>query len=309
MSKIRKLTFLLLCCTLLISLTGCGNRSEEKQWGASCSITVDGLPAELESLPQTLRENLYFSLSLSGTSNDKHYSVQLTERNGFTAQLYMLPGSYSVSHVYVRTDGNLPIQATAQAESIVLTKDTDTPLTISISNGQELISYIQQSAPTEEILTSENFSRKIQYAGTVMDLNALGQQMHFSTTETSPLRPGKVGTLVSDSDKSVHMLVKNTTDTSIPIQQATCIGFSFSGCNAILPQGISVGSTVESIAHAETGILKTPNYCHGSPLIGMDIDSAELVYIDPESGDRITCHMNPADDFISWFSYEFEQYQ
>lgn len=309
MTKLRNLTALLLCCGLLFSLAGCGGQSKEQTWGASCNITLEGLPPEYEWLPQQLRDEIAFSISLTGTSNDQTYSAELTEENGFSAQVQMLPGSYTVSKVYVRKEGGLPIEASPQAESVVLVKDTQTPLVISVTTGQELISFLQQCEPTEEILAEASYARKIQYAGTVMDLSALSQQMSFSDAQTTQLMPGDTRYLVSDRDPSVRMIVKNTTDAPISAPQASCVGFSFVGCNAVLPKGLAVGLPLKEVAHAETGILGTPSYCEGTPLIGMGIDTTKLVYIDSESGDRITCQVNSSHEFIDQITYEFEQYQ
>ncbi len=309
MTKSKRIAVLLLCCALIFSLTSCSGHAGESEWGATCQISVDNLPVELDTLPQSVKDDLMFSFYLTGTSNDERYSVELTDENGFSAQLDMLPGSYSVGQVYVREVGGLPIEAEPQTDSVILTKDTETSLTISVTTAQELVSFIQQCTPSDEIMSAENFSRKIQYAGTVMDLNDLAEQMHFVDSRTSSLAPGDVAYLVSDSTNAVHMIVKNTTEASIPATQASCIGFRFSGCNAILPQGLAVGTALETVTHADSGILKTPSYCRGTPLIGMDIDSTELVYIDPESGDRITCSVNSSAPFISGITYEFEQYQ
>lgn len=66
---------------------------------------------------------------------------------------------------------------------------------------------------------------------------------------------------------------------------------------------------ISDIAHAEKGLLGTPTYCLGTPIIGIGYDNATLVYIDSDTGDRISLYINKYDSFISTISYEFEKYE
>ncbi len=293
-------------CGVALLLSGC---SKDDKWGAVCHIYLDNLPPEYHSLAENLRNDTEIYLSLDNSSTDRHYSIRLTEKNKYTQDVSMLPGSYSVSSVYVINKGLSPIEAVTQVQSVELIKNTQTELAVSLADPTALAQMVEQNKPTPEILSESLYSRKVQYAGAVIDLANIHQVMQFSAVENKRLSAGEVYYIPSESHKGVFMIVKNTTNATIPVMEGSFIGVRFSNNNAVFPTGAAVGSSLEEIANEKTGLLGTPSYCLGTPLIGMGLEKSTLVYLDEESGDRISFEFDPDSKFVNAVSYEFERYE
>lgn len=105
------------------------------------------------------------------------------------------------------------------------------------------------------------------------------------------------------------MVVQNQSSSLAALKDAQFIGVRFRSNQVILPRGIRLGMSLAEIAHKETGILGTPAYCQGSPLIGTGHDKTTLVYLDSVRGDRISLTVGAEDNFIGSILYEFERYE
>lgn len=301
---------LAVCCSVLPFCYGCVKQPDETKWGASCRIYVENLPQEYNDLPAEIRENTTFYLSVSNPSADKHYSIKLTEDNGYSEVTDLLPGTYTVSHVTVSNHLLEPISAVSQTQSLTIEQGTASALPVFLSNPEGLTQLIQQNKAAEAILNEGIYSRKVQYAGSVYDMQELSEIMDFTSQEESHISYGDIAYRPSKSHIGVSMIVQNTNDSgSLPISQCQLIGFRFSNSSAVLPKGLTVGLPAEKIAHAKTGLLGTPNYCLGTPLIGMGIDQSTFVYLDKDSGDRISIEIDSSKGYVRTITYEFQRYQ
>lgn len=295
-----------LCCLMV---SGCAGRSDDAQWGAVCDVYLENLPAAYGELPPAIRENTRIMLFAASAYLDKRYSIELTEANGYHQRVFMLPGSYSISEVFVSNHALIPLSATAQEREIILEKDQETRLAVSLEEPSLLAQSIQLSRPTQEIIEAEPFSRQIQYDGTILDLRCIRETIRLDASEEGQekLGVGETCELSTPDHSGVRLTVKNTTGAMIAASEASVIGIRFTKNNAVFPGGITVGAPLKSIVNAKTGRLGTPTYCTGSPLIGFN--RCTLVYLDQNSGDRLSIEIGGARPAVTSIFYEFEVYQ
>lgn len=301
------LVILALCCSLM--LYGCANHSKDAQWGAVCTVYLDNLPKEYNLLPLELREKTTITFSISNISLDRVYRIALTEKNGYRQEVDMLPGNYSVSEVYVSNHSIMPLSAAAQAENILLEQNHETHLAVSLADPSALAQTIQLNTPTPEILQAAPYSRQVQYAGTVLNLNSIPQVMSFPDIQDKRLSSGETYEIPSSSHSGVCLIVKNTTTSIIPLNEATFVGVKFTNNNAVFPGGLTIGSALKDVANARSGLLGTPSYCTGSPLIGFSLNRSALVYLDHALGDRLSLTIDSSSSVVTSISYEFDVYQ
>lgn len=298
------------CCAVLLLCTGCEKHSDEAKWEASCRVYVDNLPQEYMDLPEEIKQSTNFSLSLFNASADKSYSFDLEEENGYSEEIDLLPGTYTVSDVYVYNHLLSPIEASVSVQTLTIKQHTETSLVISIADPDNLSMSIEQNTAGQEILSEALYSRKIQYAGTVYDMQTLAQVISFTGQNDESVAHGETAYITSDTHSGIAMIVQNTNENGVlPASQCDCIGFRFSNTNTTLPMGVTVGLPVNRIANAKTGLLGTPDYCLGTPLIGLGIDRTTMVYLDKNSGDRISVYLNASKGYVDAVSYEFNRYQ
>lgn len=290
--------------------TGCSKDDAEKQWGANCYVYMDNLPEEYGELPAEVRENTKVWLSLENVAVGKTYKVELTEENGYEEKIELLPGTYAISQVYFGNDVLIAIDAWTEVSSVTVEKEGETLLPVFISQPEELAAWIQQTRPGEIILAEALYSRKVQWDGAVYDIQQLPSVIDFTVGGEKSVASGDIAFLSSDSQKGVVMIVQNTdAQKSMPASQCQCVGFRFDHINASLPTGLQVGASVKDIAHAQTGLLGTPDYCQGTPFVGMGLDDTSLIYIDKSSGDRITLELDTYTGSVQSITYEFQRYQ
>ena len=307
----RKIWFLLAIVGFsLLWLAGCSKEDTEKQWDANCHIYMDNLPEEYGELPEEVRENTKIRLSLENVAAGKTYNVELTEENRYEETIELLPGTYAISQVYFRNNALIAVDAWTEVSSVTVEKEGETLLPVFISKPEELTAWIQQINPGETILAEDLYSRKVQWNGIVYDMQQLPGVIDFTVGGEESVASGETAFLTSNSQKGIAMIVQNTdAQKSMPASQCQCIGFRFDHIGASLPGGLQVGASVKEIAHEETGLLGTPDYCQGTPFIGMGLDDTSLVYIDPSSGDRITLELDAYTGCVQSILYEFQRYQ
>lgn len=309
MLRKRKYAAILLILLTAFLLFGCSKEKTKQVKGTTCTVYLEELPQEYDQLAQSIRDDIVISVSLRNVSSDKRFTCDLTEKNNFRQVLDLIPGTYKIESVYL-TDANLAMfEVDTELKSVKIEKNVPFDLPVLIQNADEFINTMTLNKPSEDIIKADLYSRKIQYNGQMIDLNNIQSNMTFAATSKKKLSHAETMYIGSTSHPGVSLIVQNQTDQNIPADQATVVGVYFFKNNVVLPQGITLGTEIRAIAHAKEGLLGTPNYCTGSPLMRLGLDKTVLVYIDEDSGDRISFYVDPGDSFISGITYEFEKYE
>lgn len=308
MVKALRITIFVVFCLLLSS--GCTDQEVQKKWQASCTAFVADLPEEFAQLPAALREELEFHVTLSCPAADERYTITLSERNGFQERLFLRPGSYQVGEVYVKNQDLVMLRAVTKTDTIELSKNINAELPVLVKEPQTFIDWVHSNTPQDAILSAAPFSRTIQYAGQILGLNMIRQKIKFLIPDDRLLSRGERYFAPAEDEKAgVSLILQNKTDASIHANKADCIGVRFFKNNVVFPRGVTLGMAISDIVHTEKGAWGTPTYALGTPLIGMGYAETTLVYLDTESGDRISLELDPSDTLIRGITYEFAQYQ
>ncbi|MFY9175691.1 MAG: hypothetical protein WAO24_10230 [Peptococcia bacterium] len=300
---------LLLLTTLVVLLLGCSKDGSEHSFGASCKVYLKDLPLEYELLSKDIRNNIEISTVLRNVSTGKKFSFKLTEKNNFQQTLDLIPGTYDVHSVFISNPALAIFNVDTKLSSVKIVKNSQLELPLFITNHSDFIKTMENNKPTDEILGEEIFSRKVQFNGQIIELNSIKKMLKFKATVDKQLAAAETAYIPSTSHEGVALVVQNQTNHHLSINDATFIGVHFSKNNVVLPKGITLGMNISTISHSQKGILGTPDYFLGTPLIGTGFNDTTLVYLDKNSGDRISFHVNPNDLHVSSITYEFEKYE
>lgn len=301
---------ILICCLVSLLGTSCKKDTDESKWNAVANVYVDNLPQEYNDLSEAVKESVSFYVRISNPSKDKEYYISLKQDNKYSNKMNVLPGTYMVNDVVVHSGLLGAFDATISEETLVVERNSESNLVVSLVNPEDIIKRIKKNMESQEILDAGLFSRKIQYGGNVYNMESLPEIMHFNYPSDKMLMHGEEMRINAEDNMGVAIIVKNTSeDKKLPPSQCECIGFEFFNISTVLPKGIKLGLPLDKIVNAKTGLAKTPNYCLGTPLIGMDLEDTTLVYIDEVSGDRMSIYFNAKDREVDSISYEFNRYQ
>jgi len=309
---IKRLVFAFALTVIMFAFlaAGCSKNINVRSYNAVCEFYLDGLPKEYEQLPETIRNNLKISVTLTNISSNKIHTIELTDAENYRKSVYLLPGTYEVHNTLISKENLAMFRVETAVKSISVAKNSRTEIPINVSNPSDFINTIKNNQPTDEILNADIFSRKVQYKGKIIDLSNIREVIPFDiTNNSSTLAPKETDRIPSSNNSGVSIVVQNQSNEISDSSKATFTGVYFTSNNVVFPKGITLGSNVRDIAHATEGKLGTPDYCLGSVLIGMKLDGTTLVYIDKNSGDRISFYIKPGDSHVSSILYEFAKYE
>ena len=304
----KKISYTLAVILLCVAISGCVTDGDTYRYGAICTVYLENLPQEYDLLPGPLRENIEIIVTLRNISSDRDYKFRLTESTDFRYEQALLPGIYSINTYVSQYPRNL-FNVENTFDLLTIEAHTQTSLPLIITNASEFSSTVKENQPGEAILNMDMFSGCVQLDGQVVNIREIQAFLLFGDTTYNTLRPLETRLLQSTSHPDVTLIMQNQTHDSIPTEQATLTGVQFSGINAVLPQGVGVGMSFSDIAHAESGVYKTPSYILGTPFIGIGYDTATLVFLDYRSGDRISVFVDANDSFARHITYEFAKYE
>jgi|LSQX01.2.fsa_nt_gb hypothetical protein len=295
---------------LLSMMVGCTKTTAEQSFGAGCTAYLENLPKEYELLPEGIRDKVEITVSLRNVSSNKRYSNKLNYANGFRQSIDLLPGTYDVSNVHISEKSLAMLDVEVKLESIKVDKDSQFELPVYVKSPTDFIAAIENNKPKAEILKEDVYSRKVQLNGEIIDINNIRNTVKFDEPPTNKnLAPAETFLIPSSNNEGVSLIVQNQTNTYAPVSKATFVGVQFYGSNVVFPKGITLGTGLDAICHAQDGILGTPDYFLGTPLIGLGYDNTTVVYLDKESGDRISLNIKPSHSFASFITYEFNKYE
>ena len=306
----KKFTILIIFSVLLaVQLNGCGSTNNNLNWNSGCRISLDDLPPEYSLLSKEIRDDIQISVSFSGTSTDKKYSTILTDANNYSQTLDMQPGIYRM-FVYVSGQNLCMFDVVGNTETIEISNSSFAEISLHLADKDKFVSAMESLKPTSSILECDIFSRQVQYQGEIVDLTKIQEIMTFPIEkQTEYLKPGETCTVVSTSHAGVALIIQNQNTTRCTASEGTIVGVRFWFNEIVFPKGIALGTELSEIAHANTGVLGTPTYCLGSPLLQFSDTRTTLVYLDRNTGDRVSFEIVKGETYVGAIVYEFERYE
>ncbi len=302
------LLFIMAVIGIALPLAGCANTAQDEAQIVNCQVYLTNLPETYELLSDALKDEIYISVTIYHVVNQERNTVLLSAENDFVAELALDAGTYAVS-VYPSSKGVADFSAICAVESVCITPDAVTDVAVSLEDPAAFSETVTTNVASSEIIAAGLFSRTVQYNGEIIDLNNIQSMMDFSFDDVSDVKSGERVTIASSSHSGVSLILQNTNLASCTAQECSVIGVRFYSNKSVFPGGITMGTSIYDIAHAQSGILGTPDYVEGNPLIELELDQTTLVYLDPVSGDRVSFETTVGDTYVRYLSYEFAQYQ
>ena len=294
-------TFCILCMALM--MTGCRNyKGNLKEGNIACKIALENIPQELVMLDEKFAGDIEIMVSLDNPVTRMYYEFFLNAENGYMQEALLNPGTYMVSYFYT-TPLHYTIDVEANQPSLLVGPDKENYVGVHIDNVDELAMQLKVMDASTEILTQDKFSRKVQWNGNVIDIESLKDRIQFDYLE--PVGAFQEVLVESEREK-VALRVMNETMKPANWQDCVIKGVVFSGCNVVLPSGITIGMPYSDVAHVQKGIYGTPDMMKGSILLGFGIDAMYAHYNDTVSGDRIVVKSDDSGAFVETIQYDFE---
>ena len=318
MRSFKKAVWFVIVLLIISWLGGCSNRKGVAIERAECRIYLKELPEGYEMLNEAIKDSIEISLALRNVTNNKEHWIRITHKENFDKTLKLIPGTYEVLRckLHVTRFANIDmdtnmlfLEAYTDIEKITLNREKTFEIPIFIKDSPIFTETIKNSGVKYEILSLDIFSRKVQYNGEIIDLNNIGEIMTFIPEKRRNVKSYKTDSIPAVEDPRIRMIVQNQTNSICDISECTFIGVSFIANNVVLPGGIVLGMDISEVSHAKKGILGTPDYFLGSPVIGGAISDTWAVYVDKISGDRVTFIMRADRTYVTMIKYEFERYE
>lgn len=297
-------TFCILCMALMMTMmTGCRSyKGNLKEGNICCKIALESIPKELVQMDEKFTGDIEILVSLDNPVTKMHYEICLNEGNEYMQDAYLNPGTYVVSYFYT-TPVHYTIDVVANQSSILVGTGRDNYVGVHIDNVEELSQQLSEMVVSTEILSQDMFSRKVQWNGKIVDIESLKDSVDFDYSEK--VGPYEEVTIESEREK-IGLRVSNETGQQANWKDCKVKGVTFSGCNVVLPSGISIGMPYKDVVHSQDGIYGTPDMMTGSILLGFGIDALSACYNDADSGDMITVKSDDGGTFVKTIQYDFE---
>ena len=133
---------------------------------------------------------------------------------------------------------------------------------------------------TDEIMKVPVFSHKIQVKDKVCNIEELPNEFSFDMESGHIYSVGKkeYNGFKSKDVIGLTLLVEQDDSSNTPV------GVLIEKNDIKLGGGVTVGSKINSLTNTTDGLIGTPSYCMGSPLVGMGLDDTDFVFIDNDIG-------------------------
>ncbi|WP_149678660.1 hypothetical protein [Thermoclostridium caenicola] len=304
---VLSMTFIMLVAAVV---AGCSKSIDASVYNTDCEFYLEGLPEEYNLLPDEIKKETGVWIRLGSVTSDRVYEVLLNEENGFRQSVEgLIPGKYEVNYG-VTNSRYSRLRVKVDINNIIIEKNNHYEIPAYMADPSEFVREIMNLQPQDELLNADIFSRKVQYNGRIIDLYNIRDEMKFVAPKDKRLAPKETIEIPSSDHEGVSIIVQNQTQKYIEASEATFTGVRFSrNNNVVFPKAITLGTSLRDLAHASEGIMGTPDYCLGSPVVYYNIDATILVYVDKNSGDRISFHYESGKSYVSSITYEFEKYE
>lgn len=291
---------------MALFMAGCGKEGKLDEGDCPVEIRLAGLPAGYAELTEDQKEQVTVNLQLENIINEKTYTFRLNDDNHFAQNASLNPGTYRVAYCYISGSGAVRMEGEASVKSMDISRDTINIISVSVTNEEEFDQWVAQMRAQFGILRADQFSRKIQFEGQIMDMDQILDYVEF--TYDQPIRAyDKV--VLDNAEKGVHVTLLNDTDETADWRDCKVIGIRFTLDNVIFGNGARVRMPAAEVLHAEDGLYKTPDSLAGCVLIGADYDDFDAIYRDDRSGDRMTLKVDGRGRHITEIAYEFAVFE
>lgn len=293
----RNLITLFLSVTMMIGLCSCTDR-KTKLYKATISASVSEIPESFDSLLEDIKDETCITLILQGeNSDDDHVSLELTPFNEFISSEYVVPGEYVVCDVKLEPQFLLPFAVKdvkkLKEKKFTVKAEHDTSITLNFKP-------VSLPETSKDILKTSPYTHRIQIDKKVYDIESLTQNFEFDKS----ILEGRTGEPLWVGCKDVaglHILLS-------PDKPEEILGVSFSSGRCVLWGGLRTGMPLEEFTHSEKGILGTPSYCDGSPLVGQDIDDTYFSYLNIKNDDIIKIRVPHSGLYAEYIEFCFGSY-
>ncbi len=299
----KKLVFLLVSCIFsALCLTGCGKEGKLNEGDCKCNIMFSDIPKEFQMLEQSLLERFEIEVTLQNPVTETEYDITLNQDNDFFVQASLNPGTYQVKYVSNNMPNYNGISVTANVESVELSSDITSEVSIILENAEEFSQHWMAIQPTPEILLADKFSRQIQINRKVIDIADIVPELTLSYDEQVPPYE-KIS--VTDEDYGITVFLLNSSDRAADFSSCEVIGIQVSKNTVVFPEGVTLGMSADKVLHKTEGLYGAPDAFTGTALFGWGYDKVQAIYNDPATGDKLTVTLVPDSSYCMNISYEF----
>lgn len=300
------LSVFLLCILFLSAFAGCGKNGKLNEGNCKCKVVFTDIPKEFSMLEENLKDNFSIELTLRNVINEKLYKVVLNQKNDFSQELSLHPGTYQVYLLGASHAGYTELRIKADAESVELSPDKNAVLSVTVDNQDEFTKHWMAIQPMPEILLAEKYSELIQINRQVIDIKDILSQLNLNFEGQAHAYEKRE---MVDNDMGVAVTLLNTSENVSDWKDCEVIGIRVFKNNVVFPEGVTLGMAVDKVCHRTEGIYGEPDNFTGSLLYGWSVDDTEAVYTDSVSGDRITLKLAVDGSAINSITYELAQYE
>ncbi len=298
-----KKTFVFVLTVLTLMSAGCGKDGNLNDGKCPVEVRLDMLPQSFSTLDEDIRSQMKINFTLENMVSGKTYEFELTEKNDFTQDASLNPGTYRTLSCNMSGASAVNMEIDAGNDTFDIRLDQQNDIVLSVTNEAEFNQWVAQMWAASEVLKADRFSRKIQFKGQIIDIGDIADYVETEYDES--VRDDKKAEIY-DSDAGVTVTVFNDTGEKADWDECRVIAVSFTADNVIFGGGVRVMMPARELLHSEKGLYGTPESLEGCALIGADYDSFSAVYIDPVSGDRMTVGIDGKAERVTGITYELE---
>ena len=297
----RILTRFFLFLFPLLLLSGCGNTGKLNEGECKGVVAFTDIPKTFFMLDEELQKQFEIRVTLENITTEKRYRITLNQENDYKQELSLHPGVYRVMTAHAKDSDNIGLTVTASAESMTFTTDQEARLDILVKDVDAFTEHWMEMQPLPEIRLAEMYSGMIQINRKIISLKDIVPELDFSNEKT--LNPYEKADF-EDSRMGITVTLQNKTDSALFFEDCEVIGIKVTKNTVIFPEGVTIGTATSSVCHQKDGIYGEPTSFKGAALFGMGIDESYAVYVDSNTGNRITFGFDGSGEHIASMQYE-----
>lgn len=296
-----------------LSMAGCGPILPSNTQVGDCTLKVafinaltEGGPGTFLGITDDVRDKVEITVTLQNIVTEKRYVITLSKDNSYMYTAKLFPGTYRVVSVDSTMNEYTGMHIKANAEAIELGRDVPKNLGIGIDNEEEFESFQSNLVASEEIISMPRFSRKLLIGGNMVDIQDAMSALNLTSEEIiKPYAKYELG----DENLGIELTLLNDSSSSRAVSECKIIAIHITKSTAMIPGGITLGMQAETVCNKATGIYGEPTGFEGIAMYGQGLGDVKALYLDNESGDKISLDINTGDGYISGITYELEVYE
>lgn len=259
-------------------------------------------------IEENLLSQFAINCILTNITTEKYYYITLNKENNYTAEVSLNPRTYEIDS-NVDMAQNTGITVKASAKNITLSKKEKKKISFTIKNPKKLSEIVNSVQPLPDILSADKFSQQIQLDGKVISIKDIVPYLNLIYEDG-----GKVGNdctieayekiNLKDKKRGITITLQNKTDNELSYNKCDIIAIKLSKNRAVFPGGVTIGMSPSSVCHKSDGIYGKPDKFNGSLLYGWGYANTKAIYLNSNSGDRLTIEMGPDGSYVNSIKYE-----